>query len=232
MTKLNERLKELRTEKQLTQSELAKILGVAKTTISMYENDNSTPNDDIKKKISEYFKVSIDYLTGNSPYRNWEEYDSKLGEKRLQQITDEVNFYKNLDQSKRGVKIPVLGTVAAGIPISAHEYILDYEEIPTELANKGVYFGLKIKGASMEPAFYDGDTVIVRQQDDVENNEIAVVLINGDEATVKQIKKTNEGVTLIGYNVAVFTPKFFTNQEIIDLPVRIVGKVVELRRTI
>ena len=227
------RLKELRKNNHLTQKELAENLQMPTSTLANYESGNRTPNQTQLINMSKYFHVSVDYLIGKSEYKNaLEEYDANLGEKRLQQITDEVNFYKNLDQSKRGVKIPVLGTVAAGIPISAHEDILDYEEIPTELANKGVYFGLKIKGASMEPAFYDGDTVIVRQQDDVENNEIAVVLINGDEATVKQIKKTNEGVTLIGYNIAVFTPKFFTNKEISDLPVRIVGKVVELRRTI
>ena len=204
------RLKELRKNNHLTQKELAENLQMPTSTLANYESGNRTPNQTQLINMSKYFRVSVDCLIGKSEYKNaFEEYDAKLGEKKLKQITDEVNFYKNLDQSKRGVKIPVLGTVAAGIPISAHEDILDYEEIPTELANKGVYFGLKIKGASMEPAFYDGDTVIV-----------------------KQIKKTNEGVTLIGYNIAVFTPKFFTNKEISDLPVRIVGKVVELRRTI
>lgn len=226
------RLKELRKNNHLTQKEMAEKLQMPTSTLANYESGNRKPNQTQLINIAKYFRVSVDYLIGKSDYKNmWEEYDAKLGEKK-QQITDEINFCENLDHTNKGINIPVLGAVAAGIPISAHEDILDYEEIPNELANKGVYFGLKIKGSSMEPAFYEGDTVIIRQQDDVESNEVAVVLINGDEATVKQIKKTNEGITLIGYNVAVFTPKFYTNKEITELPVRIIGKVVELRRSI
>lgn len=225
------RLKELRKNNHLTQKELAENLQMPTSTLANYESGNRTPNQTQLINMSKYFHVSVDYLIGKSEYKNaFEEYDAKLGEKKLKQITDEVNFYENLDQSKKGVQIPVLGTVAAGIPISAHEDILDYEEIPAKLASQGIFFGLKIKGDSMEPTLYDGDTVIVKQQDDIENGEIGIVLINGDEATTKEIKKTNEGITLIGHNVAVFSPKFFTNQEIIDLPVRIIGKVIELRR--
>lgn len=237
MNNFANRLKQLRQEKHLTMDKLIEDLTqkypeskISKGMVSRWEN-GGFPNNKNQQILAKYFHVSVDYLIGKSDYKNsWEEYDAKLGEKRLQQITDEVNFYENLDQSKKGVQIPVLGTVAAGIPISAHEDILDYEEISTDLANKGIYFGLKIKGSSMEPTLYDGDTVIVRQQDDIENGEIGIVLINGDEATTKEIKKTKEGITLIGHNVAVFSPKFFTNQEIIDLPVRIIGKVIELRR--
>lgn len=70
MFTLADRLKELRKSKNLTQSDLGKILGVGKTTISMYENGNSTPNDEIKLKISEYFDVSLDYLLGKSDSKN------------------------------------------------------------------------------------------------------------------------------------------------------------------
>ena len=73
MTNLSDRLKELRKEKKITQSDLGKILGVVKTTISMYENSNSTPNDEIKLKISEYFNVSLDYLLGKTDIRNYED---------------------------------------------------------------------------------------------------------------------------------------------------------------
>lgn len=71
MSTLADRLKELRKSKKLTQTELGKILGVGKTTISMYETNNSTPNDEIKMKISEYFNVSLDYLLGKTDFKNY-----------------------------------------------------------------------------------------------------------------------------------------------------------------
>ena len=77
---------------------------------------------------------------------------------------------------------------------------------------------------------HEGDVVIVRQQPEVENGEIAIVLINGDEATVKEVKESPEGLTLIGHNVAIYTPHFYNRKEIESLPVQILGKVVELRR--
>ena len=130
----------------------------------------------------------------------------------------------------RGVRIPVLGKVVAGIPVEAITDILDYEEIPEDMARTGTYFALQIKGKSMEPTLHEGDVVIVRQQPEVENGEIAIVLVNGDEATVKEVKEGPDGLTLIGHNVAVYTPHFYTREQIKNLPVRIIGKVVELRR--
>ncbi len=132
---------------------------------------------------------------------------------------------------KRAVRIPILGYVVAGIPIYAIQDILGYEEISHELSNTGEFFALRIKGDSMEPTFTDGDTIIVRQQPDVESNEIAVVLVNGDEGTVKRIKKDDNGIVLIGDNAIAFSPQFYSNDDIERLPVKIVGKVVELRRS-
>ncbi|KQB77490.1 helix-turn-helix transcriptional regulator [Clostridium butyricum] len=71
MISLPDRLKQLRKSNNLTQTELGKILGVGKTTISMYETNNSTPNDEIKLKIAEYFNVSLDYLLGKTDIRNY-----------------------------------------------------------------------------------------------------------------------------------------------------------------
>ena len=81
----------------------------------------------------------------------------------------------------------------------------------------------------MEPRFIEGDTVIVRRQPDVESGEIAIVLVNGDEATMKKILKQQSGITLIALNPAVYEPHFYTNEQIEELPVVIYGKVVELR---
>jgi repressor LexA len=82
----------------------------------------------------------------------------------------------------------------------------------------------------MEPKLYENDVVIVKQQPDVESGETAIVLVNGNDATVKQIQKSESGITLIGYNVAIYKPKFYSNKEIENLPVQILGKVIELRR--
>lgn len=129
---------------------------------------------------------------------------------------------------KKGVRIPVYGSVAAGIPLDAIQDIEDYEEITEDMARTGEYAALKIKGNSMLPRFTPGDVVIVRLQDDVDTGDIAIVMVNGDEATCKKIKKTPEGVMLISTNPD-YEPMFYSNQEIADLPVRIWGKVVELR---
>ena len=127
-----------------------------------------------------------------------------------------------------GIRIPVLGRVQAGIPFEAVEEILDWEEISPEMAATGDYFALRIRGQSMEPRMCDGDVIIIRKQSDVDNGDIAVVLVNGFEATVKKIKKTESGVTLIPSNPA-FDPIFYANDEIKELPVQVIGKVVELR---
>ncbi len=139
-----------------------------------------------------------------------------------------VESLMDQDKSINVLRIPVYGQVAAGIPIEAIEDIEDYEEVDASTVPHGEYMALRIKGHSMEPRMMEGDVVIVRLQDDVDSGDTAVVLVNGGEATCKKIKKTPDGVILISTN-PVYEPMFFSNQEIIDLPVRILGKVVELR---
>jgi repressor LexA len=134
-----------------------------------------------------------------------------------------------LDKEKKGIRIPVLGKVAAGIPIEAITDIEDWEEIPQSMSKTGEYFALKIAGKSMEPRMMDGDVVIVRRQPDVDSGDIAVVLVNGNDATVKQISKSDAGLTLIGWNPSVYTPKTYNKKECKELPVSILGKVIEIR---
>lgn len=124
--------------------------------------------------------------------------------------------------------IPVLGTVIAGYPIEAVENILDYEEISEDMARQGEFFALRVKGDSMEPRIKENDVVIVRKQDDVDNGDIAIMLVNGDEATIKKIQKFNGGINLIPSNTA-YEVMTYTNEQIASLPIRCLGKVVELR---
>lgn len=130
-----------------------------------------------------------------------------------------------------GNRIPILGTVVAGQPAYAAENIVGWEEVTDKMSMQGKLFALKVKGSSMEPEFKEGDIVIVREQPDIESGDIAVVLINGDEATLKKVKKDPNGLFLYAFNQAVYEPHFYSNNDIETLPVRIGGRVIENRRS-
>ena len=128
-----------------------------------------------------------------------------------------------------GTRIPVLGRVAAGIPIDAIEDVLDWEDISEDMTKTGEFFGLRIKGDSMQPRIVEGDVVIVRSQNDAESGDVVIVQVNGDQATCKRLAKYQTGISLISFN-PLYAPINFTNEEIESLPVVIIGKVVENRQ--
>lgn len=186
----------------ITQRELAHLVGVSTSSMSDWVTGKKIPRMAKIEKLCSIFGVArMDLL--DSP---------------------------STAQKVEGIRIPVLGSVVAGIPMEAIENVIGYEEISPTMAREGDYFALRVKGQSMEPVLSDGDTIIVRKQEDVESGEIAIVLVNGDEATVKRVKKSPEGITLIGDNAMVYQPHFYTNKEIETLPIRIIGKVIEQRR--
>lgn len=196
------RIKSAREDLKLTKRELAKRIGVHESSINKYEKGLV---DIPLSKISELarvLKVTEAYLMG------WEE---------------------KSEQPPQGLQIPVLGNVAAGIPISAVEDILDYEEVPQSWENQGEFFALKIKGDSMEPRMESGDVVIVKQQSDANSGDTVIVLVNGDDATCKKLQKTDNGIMLVSTNPK-YPPMFYSNEEIVTKPVVILGKVVELRQ--
>ena len=194
-------LKELRENRGISQKQLAEILNVRQSTVGMWENGKNKPEFSKILKLSEFFDVSVDYL---------------LGRKEAPKL------------SSKGVLVPILGQVIAGIPIDAVEDILGYEEISREMASQGEYFALQIKGNSMEPRMRQGDVVIVKKQSAVESGDIAVVLVNGDEATIKKFVIHDNGISLISNNES-YSPMFYTKNEIEEKPVTVLGKVVELR---
>ncbi|MEG1564284.1 MAG: S24 family peptidase, partial [Bacteroides sp.] len=127
------------------------------------------------------------------------------------------------------VSIPILGDVAAGIPIEALENILGYEDISPDLLKYGdEFFGLRIKGNSMEPRICEGDIVIVKKQSTAVSGDVVVVLINGESATVKRIKRSENGIMLCPFNHD-YEPAYYSNEDIETLPVAVIGKVIELR---
>ena len=193
------RLKELRKQKNISQVELAKEIGVAQPTLSGWESGRFQIDDDNKIKLADFFDVTVDYLMGREA------------------------------PAVKGVRIPIFGSVPAGIPLEAIQDIDGYEEITPALAASGEYFALRIKGDSMAPRICDGDVVIIKKEAAVESGDIAIVLVNGNEATCKEVQFSKAGLTLVGWNVAAFSPVFFTKEEVESLPVRILGRVVEAR---
>lgn len=208
--KVGQYIRELRQNKGISQEELGKMIGVKRAAVQKWECGTvKNLKRTTIQKLADYFGVSPATF-----------------------VVDDATEYMEANtttQINKGVKIPVLGTVAAGIPIEAIENIIDYEEIPEEMARTGEFFALKIKGDSMAPRILDGDVVIVKKQSDVDSGDIAIVLINGDEATVKCLKKQSDGIILTAYNIDVWEPKYYSKKDIQTLPVAVLGKVVELR---
>lgn len=209
MLEIYKRIRTRREDLGISQEELAKRLGYrSRSSINKIEKgENDIPQSKIVA-FAQALQTTPEYLMG------WE-----------------LNAIQSSPKVRpKGIKIPVLGVIAAGNPIDAVEDIIDYEEIPTKWAETGEYFGLVARGRSMEPRIFDGDVIIVRKQDFVDDKEIGVVIVNGSEATIKQIRCTESGFKLVGFNAAVFAPKEYTREEIDDLPVKIIGKAVEVRR--
>lgn len=196
-----ELVKKLTEEQGMSMSELARRVGTAKSAISRYFNGTREFPLNKVEEFASALHTTPDFLLGM-------EYEP---------------------QTSQGLQIPVLGNVAAGIPISAVEDILDYEEIPLSWKSQGEFFGLRIKGDSMEPRMESGDVVIVKQQSDANSGDTVIVLVNGDDATCKKLQKTDNGIMLVSTNPK-YPPMFYSNDEILTKPVVILGKVVELRQ--
>lgn len=197
-------------DKGISRKEFCKRLGFAYSTVTDWLNAEKYPRIDKIEMMANFFGVSKADLV--EPHT--------ADHTRAQPPALKVTHYT--------YRIPVVGRVAAGQPILAQEEIIDYEYIDERLHKGGdQYFGLVVKGSSMEPTIHDGDTIIVRVQKSVENGQIAVVLVDGEDATVKEVKESEDGLTLIGHNVAVYAPHFYSREEVERLPVRIIGRVIQ-----
>lgn len=197
-------LRKYRLAAGLSQKELAGRLFVSQQAVARWETDKATPNPETVVKIAAIFGVTTDELLGKE------------------------------DSPVQGVvKVPVLGSIPAGIPVEAVEDILDWEEIPASWAVGGrEYFGLKVKGDSMYPKYLEGDTVILRKQDSCDSGDDCVVMVNGYDATLKQVFLREDGSIEIRPLNPSYPPTTYTPDDIAKLPVSIAGVVVELRRKI
>ena len=196
------KIKKFRESRNMTQDELAELLDTTRQSISRYENGERKANQDLLFELASIFKVSLDDFF---PVRN---------------LYDQTNIIKVTPENM--VAIPVIGTIACGDPILADENIIGYRYHLKDRLPKGQTFYLTAKGDSMEPKIPDGSDVLIRMQDDVEDGEIAAVLVNGDsEATLKRVKKQGDIVMLVAENNA-YAPYIVTEHN----PARILGKAV------
>ena len=171
---VGDRIRELREARDIKQKELVAYCGVSGSLFSQYENNKVIPPDDIKLKIAEFFNVSVDYLLGRTD------------------IDEEAVMDKEI------VRLPIIGTIRAGEPILAVQNIEGYQIIERRHLTPGYeYFFLKVVGDSMNIIAPEGSLVLVRKQDTVSNGDIAVVLINNQDATIKKFYKQKDCVTLI-----------------------------------
>lgn len=201
---IGKRISHLREKAGLSQLDFSRKVNINNSVMNRIEKGSRPIRDDELLAIASCLGVSTDYLLTGSDYP------------------------KNTE--RKGVRIPLLKRLIAGIPEPFQE-ILGYEEIPKELAATGDFFALRVEGDSMQPKLEEGDVVIVRRQRDVDTGNIAIVSINGDEAAIRQVKKLESGIMLYSFNSSVYDPHFYSNQQIEDLPVHILGKVIESRRS-
>lgn len=270
MAYVGKRIRYLRKSENLTQQELAAIIGVAKSTISMYENDQREPDFETLEAIADYFNVDMNYLTGwvSDPYDYETDPDNRFSEipsAQYKQLDKEYNHdlatmwqvwcnmqrgtareaVHDADKISRATpqqsqfpkgaefidlseyhQIPILGRISAGLPLYAEEHIEGYTL--TDLNGGAEYFGLRVRGDSMNALrINDGDIIIVRRQEEVEQGEVAVVLVDGEDATVKRFYSSNTTVTLMPQSTnPEHKPQMY---DLSKTAIRVLGRVVEVK---
>lgn len=213
MPKFNERLKQLRQEKMISQQEFANFIGISKSSVNMYERGEREPGIETLEAIADFFNVDMDYLLGKSDHRNKQAW--------LADIDKSYVGIKNILPIEKK-RFPLLGNIACGEPIFANE---EHELYVVAGADIDADFCLRAKGDSMTGArIFDGDIVFIKEQPMVENGDIAAVII-GDEATLKRVQydRENNEIALFAENHAYKTLRYKDSE--LD-NIRILGKAV------
>lgn len=199
----NARLRQVMDEYEMTQADLARLTGLSRAMISHYVTGGKYPKIDRIEMMAAKLGVSADWLRGL-----------------------DVPMHQAKAVPEDAPRIPILGTVAAGQPIFAEQNCIG--EVYAGCPADDEMFALVIRGDSMSPRIQDGDIAIVRKQDTAETGDVVIALVNGDEATCKRLQKYPGGIALVPNNPN-YHPMYFSGAEIESLPVRIIGKVVEVR---
>lgn len=194
---LSNNLNDLINKKRKSQADVGRDLEIPEATIRSWFNGEKYPRIDKIQMLADYFNVPRSRIT--------------------EEQTGVMQRVSNL------IKVPVLGTITCGEPILAEENIEDYREEIADLLPTGNIFYLKTRGDSMTPTIPENSFVMIREQADVEDGEIAAVLVNGDEeATLKRVKRQGDIVMLIADN-PTYPPYIITK----DNPARILGKAIK-----
>lgn len=213
--KVGARLKQAREINNITLEEAGKKVDVHKSTVLRWENGET---EKIKLPIIEilaqYYNVNPVWLMG---------YDVPM--ERTPDVLRGATPLQILQQ----FKIPVLGKVKAGYDYLANENIIGHVFLDFKPSDPENYYAVQISGDSMEPLFSNGDIAIVHKQDYFESGNTCIILINGDEATVKKVVRMDDGIDLIAMN-PYYPVRHFTKNEMNEIPVKIIGKVVEARK--
>lgn len=205
------RLKKAMEMKNIKQVDLVEKTGLDKTLINKYLAGITNARQQKLTKLADALGVNEVWLMG---------YDVPM----------QRDLTIGTSLSSKSAVVFVYGSIPAGIPMECIEDIIDTEEIPVDMLKGGKqYFGLKVKGNSMEPEYLDGDTLILEKADDCESGDDCVVMVNGNDGTFKRVIKNKDGIILQPLN-AEYIPFVFTNEQIESLPVRVIGIVVEIRR--
>lgn len=195
-------LKYYMTINEKTRNDICKDLNFKYTTFTDWYNGNIYPRIDKIEMLANYFRIEKSDLIEDSS-------------KNKTLYTDKQAY-------------PLLGTVKGGYDYLASQNIIGHITVDSPLPDIENCYALKVTGDSMYPLMGEGDIIIVHKQDDFENGQTCIILINGDEATVKNVYKTENGIKLVALNPYV-PPKEFTFEEMTDIPVKIIGVVKEVR---
>lgn len=207
-------LREIRERKNISLREVEKLTDIGYSHLSMIENGKRNTTPALLKNLSKIY--NIDYI-------------DLLEKAGFIDLAEKEKIDNNKTTPSSAV-VFVYGTIPAGIPMECIEDIIDTEEISADmLKGDKEYFGLKIKGNSMSPEYLDGDTLILEKVENCENGQDCVVMVNGNDGTFKRVFKNENGIILQPLN-SEYQPMVYSNEQIEKLPVKIIGKVVELRR--
>lgn len=215
-------IKEKRLKKGYSLEELANKLNniVTRQSLFRYETNEARMKNTIFKQIC----LALD----EDPNNIWNEINNRLINSLLFDNATPIDIDTDI------VKIPVYGTIKAGIPIESQSDIIDYIDIPKDWTRGGKsFYGLKISGDSMFPKYSEDDIVIFEQNNDVEmyNGKDCAIMINSSESTFKKIILSENGIELKPYNKN-YEIMTFTSKEVEELPIKIVGIAVEIRKKV
>lgn len=215
-----DRIKELCKDLKMNQQALADAIGIKEDTVSNWFRRKSASYSKYLTQIADALGTTTEYLlTGNGPKQKRSVSESDTALPKGAEHIDLGTFHR----------IPILGRISAGLPLYAEQHIEGYTL--TDLNGGAEYFALRVSGDSMNAArIQDGDILIVRRQEEVENGEVAVVMVGDEDATVKRFYATGSTVTLMPQSTnPTHQPQIYDTAK---TPIRVIGKVIEVKITL